>query len=80
MEYTTVYKVYGCNEEGKPILYAEFLDFKHACKYAVANQGKIHYGLPKIEKYTYKYNPKTHTVDTEYEAISIAQIYYMNKI
>lgn len=80
MEYTTVYKVYGCNEEGKPILYAEFLNFKYACKYAVANQGKIHYGLPEVKKYTYKYNPKSHTVDTEYETISTAQIYYMNKI
>ena len=35
MEYTTIYKVYGCNEEGKPILWAEFLDLKLACQYAV---------------------------------------------
>lgn len=80
MEYTTIYKVYGCNEEGKPILYAEFLDLKLACKYAVAKQGKIHYGLPEVEKYTYAYNPKTHNVDTTYEMIKPEQIYYMNKI
>ena len=80
MEYTTIYKVYGCNVEGKPILHAEFLNLKYACEYAVAKQGKIHYGLPEVIKYTYKYNPKTHAIDTEYEPISTAQIYYMNKI
>ena len=39
---TTIYKVYGCNEEGKPILNSEFWDFREACHYAVAQHGKIH--------------------------------------
>lgn len=80
MEYTTIYKVYGCNDEGKPILYAEFLDLKPACRYAVAQHGKIHYNLPEIEKQTYCYDPESQTVSVKTEHIGRAQIYYMNKI
>jgi hypothetical protein len=80
MEYTTIYKVYGCNEEGKPILYAEFLDLKPACRYAVAQHGKIHYNLPEIEKQTYCYDPENQTVSVQAETIEPAQIYYMTKV
>jgi hypothetical protein len=80
MEYTTIYKVYGCNEDGKPILWAEFLDLRPACKYAVAKQGKIHYGLPEVEKHTYCYDPDVQAVSHVSETISPAQIHYMNKI
>ena len=80
MTTTVIYKVYGCDEEGKPILYAEFLDLKEACQYAVAKQGKIHYGLPEVEKHTYCYDPDAQAVSHVSETISPAQIHYMNKI
>ena len=80
MEHTIIYKVYGCNEEGKPYLDAEFLDFKYACQYAVAQYGKIHYNLPKVVKYDYLYDPVAKTVQEKFEEIEPAQIYYMNKI
>lgn len=77
---TIFYKVFGCNDEGKPILYAEFLDLKEACQYAVSKQGKIHYGLPEIEKHIYTYDTKSTSVSHNFEKIEPAQIYYMNKI
>ncbi len=80
MEYTTIYKVYGCDTGREPILYAEFLDLKSACKYAVAQYGKIHYNLPEVEKHTYFYNPEIHDVVHTMETIKPEQIHYMNKI
>ena len=80
MEHTIIYKVYGCNEEGRSWLDAEFLDFKYACQYAVAQYGKIHYNLPKVVKYEYIYDPAAKTVQEKSEEIEPAQIYYMNKI
>lgn len=80
MEYTTIYKVYGCDTGGNRILYAEFLDLKPACQCAVANQWKIHYGLPEVEKHTYQYNEETKTVIADQEVIEPAQIHYMNQI
>lgn len=80
MEYTTIYKVYGCNEEGKPILWAEFLDLKLACQYAVANYGKIHYGLPTVDQVTYVYDPEFKVVHSSTLQIEPARIHYMNKI
>lgn len=80
METTVIYKVYGCNTSGESILYAEFLNFKLACQYAVANYGKIHYNLPEIEKLTYQYRSETKTVTSSREVIEPAQIYYMNKV
>lgn len=77
---TIIYKVYGCNEEGQPILNAEFWDFREACYYAVAQHGKIHYSLPEVEKHTYTYDPKCKSVSHESETISPEQIYYMNRI
>lgn len=75
-----IYKVYGCDIEGFRILNAEFLDFKEACQYAVAQEGKIHYYLPPVEKCTYVYDPETKEVTSSHETIAPAQIYYMNKI
>ena len=80
MEYTTIYKVYGCDTGGNPILYAEFLNLRLACQYAVANYGKIHYNLPEVYKDTYQYNEETKTVIVDCEAIEPAQIHYMNKV
>ena len=80
MEYTTIYKVFGCNEDGNHVLQAEFLDLRPACKYAVAQYGKIHYSLPEVEKHTYCYDPDMQIVSHIFETISPAQIHYMNKI
>ena len=80
MEYTTIYKVYGCDTGGSPVLYAVFSDLKPACKYAVANYGKLHYNLPEIEKQTYCYDPEHQTVSVKAETIKPEQIHYMNKI
>ena len=77
---TTIYKVYGCNDEGTPTLSAEFLDLKEACQYAVAQEGKIHYYLPPVEKYTYVYDTETKEVDISHETIEPARIHYMNQI
>ena len=59
----TIYKVYGCDTGGYPVLRGEFLDPKLACSYAVANYGKIHYNLPWIEKHTYCYDPEKQMVE-----------------
>ena len=80
MEYTTIYKVYGCNEEGRAWLDSEFFNFKSACQYAVSQYGKIHYNMPEVVKYTYAYDPKTKSVEEKREEISVEYIYYMNKI
>ena len=77
---TVIYKVFGCNDEGRPILSAEFLDLKEACQYAVSKYGKIHYNLPEVEKHTYTYDPKHKLVAHKSETIEPAQIHYMNKI
>ena len=80
MEITEIYHVYGCNDDGRDLLDSEFIDFKCACKYAVAKYGRIHYNLPKVVKYTYSYDPKHNTVSERMEVIKPEQIYYMNKI
>lgn len=80
MTTTIIYKVYGCNDEGRPILYAEFLNLKEACYYAVANCGKIHYNLPEIEEQIYTYTEAEQTVSVNTKTIEPARIYYMNKI
>lgn len=80
MEYTTIYKVYGCNDEGRRWLDSEFFSFKSACQYAAAQYGKIHSNMPEVVKYIYCYDPETKSVEEKQEEIPEAQIYYMNKI
>ena len=80
IQYTTVYEVWGCDTGACPRMDALFIDLKTACKFAVANKGKIGYGLPDVVKKTYSYNPKQQTVDIVSERIPTEQIYYMNKI
>ena len=80
MEYTTVYEVWGCDTGAFPRMDALFIDLKTACKFAVANEGKIHYGLPEVVEKTYIYNPKRQTVNTTSERIKPEQIYFMNRI
>lgn len=75
MKVTTIYKVYGCDTGGEPRLSAEFFDGKDACNYAVAQKGRIDYGLPSVRKYTYIYDPKTYSVSSDYERLEPAEIY-----
>lgn len=77
---TTIYKVYGRNNSGSPVLCAEFLDLGEACKYAVRNQGKIHNDLPEVEKHSYTYDQNTGEVEATKEIIERGRIYYMNQI
>ena len=79
MSITTIYKVYGCTDDGSQIEKAIFTDLVEACYYAVANYGKIHYNLPEIEEQTYYYIPENHTVSVKAEIIEPAQIYYVTK-
>jgi hypothetical protein len=80
IQYTTVYEVWGCDTGTYPRMDALFIDLKSACKFAVANEGKIHYHLPEVVKKTYIYDPVKQTVDIQREDIKPGQIYYMNKI
>lgn len=77
---TTIYKVYGCDDEGRPILSAEFFDLKEACQYAVSKYGKIHYNLPEVEKHTYTYDQSTGKLEVTRAIIEPAKIHYLNKI
>lgn len=77
---TTIYKVYGRDEKDKPILYAEFFDLKEACRCAVRNQGKIHYGLPEVVKHSYIYDQSIGKVEDYCEHLEPARIHYMNRI
>ena len=80
MSFTTIYKVYGCTNDGSLIEKAVFTDLREACQYAVANYGKIHYNLPEIEKQTYCYDPENQTVSVNAETLEPAQIHYMTKV
>ena len=80
MEYTTVYEVWGCDTGTYPRMDALFIDLKTACKYAVANKGKIHYNMPDVFKKTYAYDTVKQVVSIESEKITLEQIYYMNNI
>ena len=80
MEYTTVYEVWGCDTGTYPRMDALFIDLKTACKYAVANEGKIHYNMPDVVKKTYVYDTVKQVVSIESEKITLEQIYYMNNI
>ena len=43
----------------------------------MAQEGKIHYSLPPVEKYTYVYDSETKEVDISHETIRPVKIYYM---
>ena len=77
---TIIFKVYGCDTEGRDHLSAEFSDVTDACTYAVAQYGKIHYNLPKVCKYIYHYNKTTQSVITDYEKLDQEQIYYLANV
>ena len=72
---TTIYKVYGCDDGGTPILYAEFLDLLDACSYAVANKGHIHYGLPEVDMHIYTYDQVNKKVSCKRVRISHENVY-----
>lgn len=77
LKITIIFKVYGCDMDGRDRLSAEFSDVTDACTYAIAQHGKIHYNLPKVCKHTYCYDKATQTVLTDYEELDQEQIYYL---
>ena len=78
-EITVTYIVYGCNDEGKPQVDSMFRDERLACEYACAQEGKISYGLPLVEKRTDWYDTETKEVSQAYEFLDRGYIYYLAK-
>lgn len=75
-EITTTYIVYGGNAEYVDSI---FRDERLACEYACAQEGKISYGLPKIEKRTDWYDTETKETSQAYEFLEMGYIYYLAK-
>ena len=80
IERWTLYEVYGCTEEGKPIRDAIFIDLKIACEYAVAQYGKIHWNLPEIIETTFEYDHSRKLVNQTANRIEPGKIYYMTNV
>ena len=78
-EVTVTYIVYGCNEEGKPHVDSMFRDERLACEYACAQEDKIHYDLPLVEKRTDWYDTETKQTCHAYEFLDREYIYYLAK-
>lgn len=78
-EITVTYIVYGCNEDGKPHLDSMFRDEWAACDYACAQEGKIHYNLPPVEKRTDWYDTETKETSQAHEFLERGYIYYLVK-
>ena len=78
-EITITYIVYGCNEDGKPHIDSMFRDEWAACDYACAQEGRISYGLPEIEKRTDWYDTETKQTGQAYEFLERGYIYYLVK-
>lgn len=76
-EITVTYIVYGCNEEGKPHVDSMFRDERLACEYAYAQEGKIHYNLPPVEKRTDWYDTETKQTSQAYEFLERGYIHYL---
>ena len=76
---TTIYKVYGCDDGGNPILDAEFIDMMDACSYAVANKGRIHYGLPAVDMHIYAYDQVNKKVSCTRARLSPENVYAVAK-
>ena len=80
MEKLTLYEVYGEDTGCYPVHRGTFTDLKDACKYAVANSGKIAYGLPEITCVTWIYDRENQKMTSTRTEIEKSQIYYMNNI
>ena len=72
---TTIYKVYSCDDGGRPIENSLFTDFDDARSYAIANKCRIHYGLPVVESHIYTYNPNNQTVSKKVHTIPPERVY-----
>ncbi len=80
MEKLTLYEVYGEDTGCYPVHRGTFIDFKDACKYAVANSGKIAYGLPEVYAVTWEYDRENQKMTSKRNKIETGHIYYMNSI
>ena len=80
MEKLTLYEVYGEDTGCYPVHRGTFINLKDACKYAVANYGKIAYGLPEVSCVTWTYDTENQTMTSTRNKIETAQIYYMNNL
>ena len=80
MEKLTLYEVYGEDAGCYPVHRGTFIDLKDACKYAVANSGKIAYGLPEVYSITWAYDRANQKMTSTRNKIESSQVYYMNSI
>ena len=78
-EITVTYIVYGCNDEGKPQVDSMFRDERLACEYACAQEGKIHYNLPLVERRTDWYDTGNKQTCQGHEFLERGYIYYLAK-
>ena len=54
-----------------------FRDERLACEYAYAQEGKIHYNLPEVEKRTDWYDTETKQTSQAHEFLERGYIYYL---
>lgn len=80
IERWTLYEVYGCDDEGKPLHDSTFIDLKTACEYAVAQRGKIHFDLPTVVETTFEYDHTRKIVNQICNRVEPGKIYYMNNV
>lgn len=80
MEKLTLYEVWGEDTGRYPVHRGTFINLKDACKYAVANSGKIAYGLPEVFVVTWEYDRENQKMNSQRNRIESSQIYYMNSI
>ena len=80
MEKLTLYEVYGEDTGCYPVHRGTFIDLKDACRYAVANSGKIAYGLPDVYIVTWEYDRENQKMTSKRSKIETGHIYYMNSI
>ncbi|MBO5711563.1 MAG: hypothetical protein J6R47_01880 [Acholeplasmatales bacterium] len=80
MEKLTLYEVYGEDTGRYPVHRGTFINLKDACRYAVANSGKIAYRLPEVFCVTWEYDRENQKMTSQRNRIESSQIYYMNSI
>ena len=80
MEKLTLYEVYGEDTGCYSVHRGTFIDLKDACKYAVANSGKIAYGLPEVYSITWEYDRANQKMTSTRRKVEKDQIYHMNSL
>ena len=80
MEKLTLYEVWGEDTGRYPVHRGTFIHLKDACRYAVANSGKLACGLPEVYAVTWEYDRENQKTTSQRNRIESNQIYYMNSI